>query len=297
MDYTASIFNGVGDTTPTDYSLNKWLQYTIDPPKRWLKMVENYRQSFDKEQKKAIPCITMSGRFKNYRNEKNLDLSLPFLVIDVDRYAANKKKKCNQCIDMLLVKEFFMNLPFTYYCGYSLSGDGVYAVIYLAEINKIEKYFNWFLVKLQRIGVNIDESCKDVARLRFFSYDSEAYFNPEAKPLLVNDKQINRKPKRTPYTPKKGGRLTDEDKVNKLIEEINKFQIDITADYDDWVKIGGAIYSEFGESGSDYFHSISKFHPDYDYKNCQAKYNQCKRMNKVSLASLFKVATDYGARY
>ena len=41
----------------------------------------------------------------------------------------------------------------------------------------------------ESMGLTIDPACKDVCRLRFYSYDAEAYFNLNAKPftgLMVN---------------------------------------------------------------------------------------------------------------
>ena len=77
MEYTASVFKDVKDTTPKDFSIDKWLQYTIDPPKRMLNLVNKYRDTFDPEHKKNVPCITMSGNFKKHRSIEHLNQSLP----------------------------------------------------------------------------------------------------------------------------------------------------------------------------------------------------------------------------
>lgn len=284
-----SIFNNVKDTIPKEYDLDKWLKETINPSKRLLGLVNGYRNTHDKDYKKNLPCVTISASFKGVRNEENIKQKNNFIVLDIDRYS--KKGKCNSCIDMLLVKEMFMNHPCTYYCGYSVSNDGVYAIIKLYENDKLDEYFNHFQKKLSRIGVNIDGSCKDYTRLRFFSYDSEAYYNPDAL-MYKLPIEVKTEVHRSVIANK-----SDEDKVQKVVEIIESNSIDITGSYDDWIKIGAAIYNSLGESGRPYFHRISKISSDYKYKECDSKYTNCSKMNKISLGTLFEFCKHYGIRY
>jgi len=281
--YKISIFENVRSNVPHDYDLDDWLRHTIKPKGKLKKSIDNYRNTFSEEDKKALPCITVSARFTKWREEKNIVEKLPFICLDIDR-------KTNQCISMLLVKELFMNHPCCYYTGYSKSIDGVYAIMKISNPEKLDKYFEYFDLSLKKIGINIDQSCKDYARLRFFSFDSEAYHNPQAKAFRLKKPATKRFYHNYTVT-------SESEKVDKLIDEINKFSIDITSNYEDWIKIAGALQGEFGENGRGYFHNISKFHANYDAKKCDKKYDSCKKMNKTSLGSLFKIAGDYGARY
>jgi len=281
--YKISIFENVRSNVPHDYDLDDWLRHTIKPKGRLKRSIDNYRNTFSKEDKKALPCITVSARFTKWREEKNIVEKMPFICLDIDR-------KTNQCISMLLVKELFMNHTCCYYTGYSTSIDGVYAIMKIRNPEKLDKYFEYFEGALKKIGINIDASCKDYARLRFFSFDSEAYHNPKAKALNLPKEAAKKVYKNFTIT-------TESEKVEKLINEINKFSLDITSNYEDWIKIAGALNSEFGENGRGYFHNISKHHANYDAKKCDKKYDSCKKMNKTSLGSLFKIASDYGARY
>jgi hypothetical protein len=281
--YKISIFENVRSNVPHDYDLDDWLRHTICPKGRLKRSIDIYRNTFSKKDKKALPCVTVSARFTKWREEKNIVEKMPFICLDIDR-------KTNQCVSMLLVKELFMNHPCCYYTGYSTSIDGVYAIMKIRDPEKLDKYFKYFESSLKKIGINIDQSCKDYARLRFFSFDSEAYHNTEAK--AFNLKKPAAKKSYNNYT------ITSEsEKVDKLIDELNKFSIDITSNYEDWIKIAGALNSEFGENGRGYFHNISKYHKDYSVKGADKKYDSCKKMNKTNLGSLFKIASDYGARY
>ena len=62
--------------------------------------------------------------------------------------------------------------------------------------------------------------------------------------------------------------------VEKLIDKINLSTTDITADHYDWVIIGFALKSEFGETGRSMFHQISCQNPRYNHKKCNEQYDE-----------------------
>jgi hypothetical protein len=287
-----SYFNNVQDTTPKDISLEEWLIDTIKPPIHLKQAVERYRSTKDKKYKEDIPCITVSATFKKYRNLENIKKKTGLLCIDVDRYSKSKKATSNICVDMKLVKELFSTHPSTLYCGLSVSGDGVYVILKIFEAKKLKKYFNHFRKKLALVGINIDANCKDYTRLRFFSYDEDAYYNPEAKPYKIAAKV---KTEAAPVNT--SSNKSNAEKIEKVLEVIERNGIDVTGEYRDWVKLGGALYSEFGEAGRAYFHRFSKYHSEYKESRCNKKYSQCSKMNQVKLSSLFYVCNSYGVRY
>jgi len=287
-----SYFEDVKDTTPKDIELEEWLKDTIAAENDAVMKVLKYRMTKKESDKIKIPCITVSASFKDYRNLDNIKKKNGLLCIDIDRYAKSKHKKSNSCIDMEKAKKLLSEHPCVLYAGYSTGGDGIYAIIRLAYTNKLDEYFEHFQKKFEMLGINIDSSCKDYTRLRFFSYDKDAYFNPDAKYYKIKEKAKEKQPDKA-----SGVKKSDLDKVEKIISVIEENSIDITSIYEDWIKIGGALYGSFGESGRDYFHKISKFHPDYTYKACDIKFTQCKKLGKTNLGSLFFIATNHGVRY
>lgn len=288
-----SLFSDVGDTTPKDFYLEKWLFQTLNPIDETEDKVNSYRETFDKKIKETIPCVTISASFGNYRNLENIKKKNRLICIDIDRYTKSKRKKCNTCVDMQLAKELFMQHPSTLYTGFSCSGDGIYAILRIYDAEKLDEYFEYFKEKFARIGLNIDESCKDYTRLRFFSVDKEAYFNPNAKYYKIPE------PKKTENRTGNGNsnHKDNQKKIEDLCDVIERAAIDITSSYDDWMKIGAALYNEFGDYGISYFHRISKFHPDYSVKECEKKFNQCRRVTSVKINTLFYIASSYGVRY
>lgn len=298
-----SYFDNVNDNRPKEFELEEWLRMTINPPENLEKLVLNYRDTFDKKAKERIPCITVSASFNNIRNLENINQKNKLICLDVDRFSKSKKRKSNNCIDMLLVKELFISHPSTYYVGFSCGGDGVYAILLIDDENDLIGYFEYFRENLARIGINIDESCKDYTRLRFFSVDKEAYFNPDAKvfkrkkeelkPEQHRDGSVNVFKNRNEHRE----RIQEYDKVKKIIEKIQAHGIDVTSNYDDWYKIGGAFQNEFGEDGRSLFHAVSSKHPKYEYKACDLKYTQCKHVRSIKINTFYSICKDYGITY
>jgi hypothetical protein len=84
--------------------------------------------------------------------------------------------------------------------------------------------------------------------------------------------------------------------VEKVIQNIEANQIDIAPNYSDWVNIGFAFADEFGETGRDLFHSISRFYPRYNAKECDKQFDNCLKSKGqgVSLKSFFYHAKQAG---
>lgn len=85
-------------------------------------------------------------------------------------------------------------------------------------------------------------------------------------------------------------------RVEALIRQLRLSHADITAGYNDWLKVGFALAKEFGESGRSYFHSVSSLNPDYKATECDAKYDECLKSDngKTGIATLFYLAEQLG---
>src|SRR5690554_110718 len=84
--------------------------------------------------------------------------------------------------------------------------------------------------------------------------------------------------------------------VEKVIQNIEANQIDIAPNYSDWVNIGFAFADEFGETGRDLFHRISRFYPRYNAKECDKQFDNCLKSKGqgVSLKTFFFLAKQAG---
>lgn len=78
--------------------------------------------------------------------------------------------------------------------------------------------------------------------------------------------------------------------------------IDLTADYEEWVKIGFAL-TELGNEGRAIYHTVSSLYPGYTMDECDKKYDNLMRCSQrdtkdrpkgVTLASFFHKAKEFG---
>lgn len=173
LDIEVSCFVNAKSTEPRPVNLLTWL--TSD---KYKLQVETIRQTNDKEAKTALkqrlPAITPSGIFLK-RNIEGLIKHSGILCIDIDyqdnthigNYSDLKRHLCN-----------IQNFAFV---GLSVSGNGFYCMVPISEPENHKLHFRAMQDDLKRFGVIVDKSGSDVSRLRFYSYDHEAYFNHEAK--------------------------------------------------------------------------------------------------------------------
>ena len=245
---------------------------------KYEKKIENLqrllKQGKDKEysnQKKSLPAFTPSGRFVGGRRMENLLEYSRLIILDIDKLDDDK---------LIEVKTKAIQNKYTYSCFVSPSGKGL--KILVKTENSVTKHKETFL-KIQDfyeklLGIKIDPSGKDVTRLCFFSFDKELYLNPQSQIFKTSIP------------------MSIQSDIEKLIEIIHGTRNDITSNYDDWLKIGFAIESEFGESGRNYFHEISRINPDYNPEVCNQQYDKCLKNNNsgITIKTLFHIAKQNG---
>ena len=169
------------------------------------------------------------------------------------------------------------------YCGVSVSGRGYFVIIPIAYPERHEQHFDALKAAFQKFGIVIDESCRNVDRLRGYSYDPDAYFNEQAKPY---SRYIAPQPQA--YTPQCNCLPigNEADKVEAILKQIEANRIDITAGYHTWRDLGFAFANEFGEAGRDYFHRVSQFYTGYDIQKTDAQFNKGLKGKKINDLSM-----------
>ena len=86
--------------------------------------------------------------------------------------------------------------------------------------------------------------------------------------------------------------------VERVVADIEVRGIDIAPQYDTWVNIGFALSEGLGEGGRDFFHRLSRLHPDYDYSTTDKQFSNCLngKGTGVTIASFFHHAALSGVR-
>lgn len=89
------------------------------------------------------------------------------------------------------------------------------------------------------------------------------------------------------------------DTINSIIQQLEEHNINVTANYLDWVKLGLGIAQTFGEEGRKYFHQVSQLDSRYDIAECNYKYDdflkdRLRRGPMATVRSFYAIAKDYG---
>lgn len=135
------------------------------------------REMTDPEQRKQyktenLPAITVSGQFRKPREESSLITHSGQLCIDIDP-GANP-----DILDWAAFRDKMADEIDCVFCGLSCSGKGVFIIIKIDPARHRET-FDYIAWELAKDGIIIDPAPKNVASLRFVSYDPEAYINPD----------------------------------------------------------------------------------------------------------------------
>ncbi len=145
---------------------------------RWKQEVEEIRRETDKESanklKTCLPGVTFSGKCSERNNDALVQHS-GLLCADLDKLNGQFQN----------AREQLLASPCLWALFTSPSGGGLKAVFRVPVDGA--KHRGGFRAVEQHVreltGVQIDEACKDVARLCFVSYDPDAFHNPNAQEL------------------------------------------------------------------------------------------------------------------
>ncbi len=86
--------------------------------------------------------------------------------------------------------------------------------------------------------------------------------------------------------------------IDRVVQEIEANGVDIAPDYGMWVNICFALADGLGERGRDFFHRVSRLHPDYEPANTDKQFTHCLngRGSGVTIASFFHYAAQAGIK-
>lgn len=263
----------------------RMIDFLTKSNQRLSELVYKIRNSGNKDLIKAIkstlPAITPSGVYKT-RHTNNLVRHSGFICLDFDDVK-----------DMDLAWEQLQSCLYVAFLNKSVSGKGLFAIVPIKFSDKHKSHFNSLKsYMLDTYGLKIDKSCSDISRLRGYSLPDNYYINPSATEYeSIKDDEVMP----IPSSPILARGDKDNERLQMLLDSINRFGIDITQDRDDWVKIGLALAGEYGEIGRSYFHQFSRYYSKYKYSQADRQYNSFLRCGKkCSLRSIFYIAKKYG---
>ena len=215
LDVEVSCFkNYWEEKNPRNVNLIAWLTSN-----KYQNKVDAIRAIDDKakrgEIKATLPAITPSGQFRTRETKVPLEEKLikhsGLIQLDMDNLSKG---------DLDIFKKELQKLKNIAYLGESVSGLGLWALIPIPPDPASHKaYFDKLLETFgNRYGITLDNKPKNVASLRGYSYDPEAYFNHSATPFLIKKEPI---PKQvTTVSNKEIDSLGLEDSIIKKLEAL-----------------------------------------------------------------------------
>lgn len=281
-----SVYNGVTDNTGTRMPLGTFLfckEYKDD--------ILRLRAVFDKEKrnalKRSLPQATISGVFSPTRAKNNLSQHSGLICVDIDA------KDNPDILDWETLKQDLSVLPQIAYCALSVSGKGFFLVIPLRYPEKHLRQFRQLQIDFRKMGIMIDSACSDITRLRCLSYDEHPIINENA--TLYEGVYVEKpKHKSFPTCFIYEGENTSAE-VAVCCRKIQQCGIDITASYDDWLKVGCAL-ATLGESGRSLFHICSRQNAKYNAAKTDKMFTDLLRRNyqQVNIGTFFWMCKQYG---
>lgn len=281
-----SVYDGVTDNTGTIMPLGTFLfckEYKDD--------ILRLRAVFDKEKrnalKRSLPQATISGVFSPTRAKNNLSQHSGLICVDIDA------KDNPDILDWETLKQDLSVLPQIAYCALSVSGKGLFLVIPLRYPEKHLQQFRQLQIDFRKMGIMIDSACSDITRLRCLSYDEHPIINENA--TLYEGVYVEKpKHKSFPTCFIYEGENTSAE-VAVCCRKIQQCGIDITASYDDWLKVGCAL-ATLGESGRSLFHICSRQNAKYNIAKTDKMFTDLLRRNyqRVNIGTFFWMCKQYG---
>jgi hypothetical protein len=248
-------------------------------------------REYNQIKKDSIPCVTLSGAF-THRDSTHLVAHSGLMQVDIDKvedYELLFNKLCND--------------DYIYVCFRSPGGKGIKVIVKInpsadthkSQFQALEVYFK------AKFGIAIDSLCKDLARAMLLSYDPDIYCNPFSKVFeeMYVEKAHQKKATKGPeYVNEPKGSYTDESKdvIERLIAALEERHVDITHSYENWIKVGFALCTTFGDQGREYYHRIGKMYPRYFRDETDKTYTQLLEKNngKTKLGSIIYLAKEAG---
>jgi putative DNA primase/helicase len=292
-ELTISLVKRATDTETRDVKLHEVLGAIRGGGKTLSAQVEQIRSRFNTELKKssdletakraieplkkALPAIMPCGRFSNRVKPvaEKLQKHSGFLTGDFDDLGTRLPE----------VRKKLETSPYVFAVFLSPSGNGLKAMFrvpadaakHAGSFRAVEKHV------LELTGIQIDESCKDISRLCFMSFDRHLYVNSNAveiTPLPEPEKprpSVNSSPGRDSKPSK--------EQVREMLAVIPK-----RPQYHDWIKLCAAVGDALDES--DAIELLNEWSPEEEPGEYAQKLQS--GFEKIHVGTLFHLARKHG---
>ena len=270
-----SYYKNIKDDQDVDIEISSFIEGVRSG--RWQDIVLDIRAAPTKEirdlKKKTAPLVTISGSFAA-RKDDALRNHSGFIAIDID-HVENIEE----------TRKLLSNDPYTYACFISISGSGLCVISRIDGTRHLDAFNGIASYLYNNYQLIVDQSCKNLARARFVSYDPFIFVNTKAqqfKKYLAKQKEL-----------KTHKVVVVKNDFDAMIAQMDRKQLNLCEDYSDWIQIAYALVSEFGEQGRDHFHTLSSHSSKYNSDDCDRQYTACLKNHSESKGKKSTIASIY----
>ena len=215
-----------------------------------------YKQAKEKVLSFTPSCVCKG---KTAREIKQVN---PLIAVDLDA-------KDNKGLSIEEMRTKINSLPYVMYSSLSVGGQGMYALLPIAEENKndFKAVFNALNEDFKALGLTLDSSCINVNRERYMSFDDNEYWNKQCEIYTrkINiPTQVNGHPTRVEINANKPLTAREYNKVRDMVKDIKENHLQLTKNHYDTLGIANAIANIWGEEGRELLHIIRSQRSGYD---------------------------------
>jgi len=231
--------------------------------------------------KRSLPFFTGSF-YEASRSNANVSYAA-YAIMDLDHVQ-----------DIPAVKKRVMDTLTYAYCAFQSVNDGVKIIIHLDPVITDEAHYRAAYEVLKQNVHNITgiipDSTPDWARACFFSYDPDILVNTDCQGFTC---QIPQVPKSCPSKTVISSSASDYDRARQVVQALAGMKIS----YKDWIKLGFALKSAFGDRGKVLW-DLFAYNPNFSdsVRYIEHKWHSFGSSGAVGIATVFYIGGKYGIR-
>ncbi len=261
LSASVSYYEQVFQKTGAEISVQDFLDKIALPT--YKQAVDAIRAEPDAEKRRelkagTLPAATIAGTFTT-KTHDGIKQHSGLMAMDFDHL--------NELLPDALCK--LQSDPYTCVAWTSASGNGLCVLVKIKPEKWAESFAGLSRYYAEKHGLIVDEQCKNVNRLRFVSHDPNLFINEESALFTHYLKSAEQKKREKPIST----HVHTESDIEYVLQQIEARSLDVCPSYEDWLKVGFAFVSGYGEDGRDYYHRVSQFGEKYDADKCNKQYS------------------------
>lgn len=245
---------------------------------------------------KTFPGVTFNASMKPHTTHRKENIICPsgFIMLDYD--GVDNIEELTECVSKIQYTSLVYKSP---------SGVGIKVLVKVKKednfyklFHRVDGYYTNEIYKHTGLSIVSDKQCSNINRLSFLCYDENPYYNEEALTFDIKEKDV---PKIEDLNGKTYVLNTQYEKLlSKIIDRVCELKIDVTENYDDWIRIGFVIRNIIVDfkQGLSYFLKIGQYNSKFDKDKSELKYKSIfdtpDTGKKVKIPTLLRIIEKKG---